>query len=614
MKVYHQSVFPPPRIKHTLKIELKMRNPTIVLCCVFVLLFLIVSVKASEFPAFEDFKPNRPVLELPITNEKIVLSHFMTGLFVRDSKYRDRFLSYEDFAPDGITARLGGESQILPIDYYFNFEMDEVDAAAFHIRTAKKLGIDGFQFFYPFPPGEEFQRNYDNIIINFFKAAEKTGIDFKLCLCLCGPPVGKDEDEKIDVYANGFRRILDAVGKENPYWAKTPDGRFLTYLWVGDAMTDAVREAGWDFRKKADTVLPRMAYAYEKLSHKIGIDQAYVYQIRWVDDPNYVERSLEYFPAIWCWTENMKNKTEWLALARLCKEKKRTFSQSVYPDYYGSKLYEKGVHNYKMHHFLRDLKKVGIDDVEHDYYQAGVTDVYLDYLQRVIDTDTPIVSFVTYNDYPEGHHVAPELNHNFGFSVLFNHYKNIWQGHPEKNDTEFVVLAYKKYPHDAVPSPFNIRVAPKDGQPPQFDPATDDDIHIVTFLKKPAEVFLGDRQVGLAQGKGEIEVFKVPMRPGQVLVHVKRSGESVLDLAGSEWITEHPFRSDRLTYCISTRCDEYYSEIFGKDAPRYYLQQYVEDASGTPHWKQGKSVGVRHADGTRGTATTFRPDQKIDWH
>ncbi|MDR0335705.1 MAG: hypothetical protein LBI18_01300 [Planctomycetaceae bacterium] len=574
----------------------------------------ILSVLGGELPKFEDFQPNRPILELPVVDQKIVLAHFMTGAFVRDSQFRDRFLSYEDFAPDGITANVGGESQILPIDYYFNFKKSSVEAAEFHIKTAKKLGIDGFQFFYPFPPGEVFQRNYNNIIIDFFKAAANAGVDFKFSLCLCSPPLNKNEDEKIEVFAKGFREILNAVGEDNKFWMKTPDGRFLTYLWVGDTLTDAVREAGWDFRKKADMVLPRIAYAYEKLSHKIGIDQAYIYQIRWVNDPNYIQRTLEYFPAVWNWTENMDNKQAWLDLAKLCKEKKRTFSQGVYPDYYGSKLYKKSSHDYGMYHFLKDVQKLKTDDVEHDYYYVGITDVYLDYLERVLETETPLISFITYNDYAEGHHVAPEVNHQFGFAVLFNHYKNIWQGHPEKNHKEFAVLAYKKYRHDLVPEPYNIEFRSKNNQKPFFEPESDDFIHIVTFLKQPASVFLNGHKIADAKGKGDIEVFKVPMQSGKVELRIDRKNETVIRLTGTEWITEQPFRTDRLTYCCSSECDQYYSEIFGKNAPRYFLQQYAEDESGIPFWKQGKSIGVRHSDGKTDTATIFEPDQSPEWH
>ena len=54
-----------------------------------------------------------------------------------------------------------------------------------------------------------------------------------------------------------------------------------------------------------------------------------------------------------------------------------------------------------MHHFLRDVIPLKVGDVEKDYYRMGVTDVYINYLERILKTDTPLVSFITYNDYPE---------------------------------------------------------------------------------------------------------------------------------------------------------------------------------------------------------------------
>jgi hypothetical protein len=584
---------------------------------VFILFVLPVFVCANEpLPSFEDFKPNRPVLDLPLTDHKYVMAHFMTGAYVRDSEMRDRFLSYEDFIYNGITANIGGESQILPIDYYFNFKKSSVEAAAFHIKTAKKLGIDGFQMFYPYPPGEQFQRNYDNIIIDFFKAAEIADVDFKLSICLCSPPMDKNEDDKIETFAKGMRHIIEAVGKDNKHWAKTPDGRLITFLWVGDMLTDAVKEAGWDFRKKADTVVPRIAYAYEKLADKVGVPQAFIYQIRWVDDENYVRRALEYFPCVWNWTENMKNKEHWLALAEQCKKNKRTYSLGIYPDYYGCKLYGK-TEKVGMLHFLRQVEKIKPDDVEHDYYYNGVTDVYVDYLRRMIQTDSPLISFITYNDYAEGHHVAPEVNHNFAFSVLFNHYKNIWLGKPEKNDKEFAVLAYKKYRDDVVPEPFNIVYRGMFADNKSFAPSTDNFINIITFLKQPAVIMLNGKKIadakGDVNGSGDVEVFKVPLEAGKVELTILRDNKPVIQLAGTEWITDKPFRTDRLTYCLSSLCDDYYSDIFGKDAPRYFLQQYAEDVSGVPNWKAGKAIGVRYSDGKTGTAGSAVPNEKVDW-
>lgn len=130
----------------------------------------------------------------------------MTSIWIRESGVmRERMITYEDFSPDGITKHLGGESQVLATDYYFNYDKSDIEAAAFHIKTAKKLGIDGFQFFYPYPPNDVFLELYNDLIASFFKAADKYGIDFKFCLCLCSPPPRVAEDKKIDVFCKTYK-------------------------------------------------------------------------------------------------------------------------------------------------------------------------------------------------------------------------------------------------------------------------------------------------------------------------------------------------------------------------------------------------------------------------
>lgn len=303
---------------------------------------------------------------------------------------------------------------------------------------------------------------------------------------------------------------------------RTPDGRFITYVWNGDYMADF----HGDWRKDIDSFVSRLAYAYEKLSYKIGVDTAYIHTLRDIGNRAYMEKMAEYFPAVWHWTSNLYHENLLMDFAAYCKKNNRTFSQPVYPDYYGSKLYPIGKYNYNMYHFLRDVIALKIGDVEKDYYRMGVTDVYINYLERILKTDTPLVSFITYNDYPEGHHVAPELNHNFGFSVLFNHYKNIWMGNPQKNDREFAVLAYKKYKSSVVPYPFNIRVDAKSRRMhPQFPPESDDFINVVTFLKSPAEIIVNGEKIGTAKGEGKIEVFKTPLKKGKVRLEISRGGK-----------------------------------------------------------------------------------------
>jgi len=53
-----------------------------------------------------------------------------------------------------------------------------------------------------------------------------------------------------------------------------------------------------------------------------------------------------------------------------------------------------------------------------------------------------------------------------------------------------------------------------------------------------------------------------------------------------EWITEQPFRTDRLTYSYSSEHERLSHELFGEDVPRHSSQQYVQDDDGVPNWRQ----------------------------
>ncbi len=46
------------------------------------------------------------------------------------------------------------------------------DAAAFEMRTALKLGVDGFQFYFPCVLDAGFNHHYCDIVKAFFRAAD----------------------------------------------------------------------------------------------------------------------------------------------------------------------------------------------------------------------------------------------------------------------------------------------------------------------------------------------------------------------------------------------------------------------------------------------------------
>lgn len=65
--------------------------------------------------------------------------------------------------------------------------------------------------------------------------------------------------------------------------------------------------------------------------------------------------------------------------------------------------------------------------------------------QPAIDRGTQIISYVTWNDWPEGQHLAPEANHSFGPSLLLRHFAAQWRGQPSPLKDQAIVF-FKNIP------------------------------------------------------------------------------------------------------------------------------------------------------------------------
>ena len=544
-------------------------------------------------PKFEDFKLNRPELSLPLLDRKMVIAHNMPYiLYHKDENGRSdtvRFLNFDEFDPFGETKNMGGEVQTIAYDIFFNADKDIVEAAAFHQKAAVLAGIDGFQFYYPVGTDSSFLLRINKFIVAHFKAAEKYKTGMKFCVCISHPPAKMPEDEKIEVIAQAMRDLYVSVGVDNPSWLKTPDGRHIHYTWAGDSLhTVQPGETG-----------PKMkyvAYAYEKLAERSGAPAAFI-PTGDTTTPEAIKERLEWFPAYWDFAENKRRPESRDIYKQICQEKGRTFTHTVYCDFYCSKIYPINTKRFNMYHNRKDVIPLKASDVQRDMQYLGVAELYFKQLSEIPKYDPQIINVTTWNDYPEGHHMAPEINHNFGFWVLLNHYKNIWLGTPEKNKRQWMVLAYKKYRSDCIPEPHFVRYLQMH---PDLDllakPEDDDFINLFAYFRKPVFVYINGERVGKVSPK-KVSMFKVPTKPGKVHVEAKSGAETVMELEPPEPITDKPFRTDRLTYCYSTEFDRYYDALFGKAAPRYYLRQYQTDSDGVPFWKKGRSVGVRHPDG-----------------
>ncbi|RZM26494.1 MAG: hypothetical protein EOO88_16785 [Pedobacter sp.] len=351
--------------------------------------------------------------------------------------------------------------------------------------------------------------------------------------------------------------IMDEVGRNNKHWLRTPDGRLIVYQWDGEGLADQPAD------RKGLPEAYYIARAYKRLANAVHERFACVFTINKEIPDKTLNEFLDYFPATWIWTLPYSNHYIGERIAKTCAIRKRTFTASVFNDFYTSKLLKKNT--WDMYHRVDDAVKAGIKEVERKYITTGLSYNFRKLLEFGIVKNAPIINVITWNDYPEGHHLAPEINHNEGFSILLNYYKSIWKGEASPYaDRDVAITFFKKYKHDVVPSPFNIPV--KAFQKEVIPAVWEDSIEVVTLLTAPAELRVNDKKTLAAKG---FSVLKFPMKTGRVSVNVTRNNQSTVKFTTPEGITAHPYRSDRITYTFSSEFNRFYRDLYPGFEPIY---------------------------------------------
>src|SRR6201985_831360 len=204
-------------------------------------------------------------------------------------------------------------------------------------------------------------------------------------------------------------------------------------------------------------------------------------------------------------------------VAEECKARNRAFTGSVFSDFYTSKLQKPGT--WDMYRSAREATAAGIDNVERKYITTGLSYNFRKLFEFGIKQNVPIINVITWNDYPEGHHLAPEINHNEGFSILLNYYKSKWKKEPSPYaNRDVAVVFFKKYKHDIEPKPFNIPV--KSFQQETIPPSWEDSIEVVTLLKAKGRLTVNGQSVIVGAG---LVSTKFRMHNGTVSVSVSRN-------------------------------------------------------------------------------------------
>ncbi|MET0393165.1 MAG: endo-1,3-alpha-glucanase family glycosylhydrolase [Chitinophagaceae bacterium] len=496
-----------------------------------------------------DSLKNRPQLSLPLTDRKLVIAHCMTNIIRYKGHKLEDSCNPEYYSPEGnISSPLGGLTQVkvMEDEYLANATLDE--AVEFEMRSAMQSGIDGFQFYYTL--GND---SWDEIIKAYFRVADREQIDFKFTFCISHPS-GGTEATRIADFARRINSIMDEAGHDNPHWLRTPDGRLILYMWYGENLADIPDG-------HAEGSEPSyIANAYRKLGDAVHEDLACVLSINEQISKEKLNSFLDYFPAVWLWTLPYTDHYIGNMVAAECKKRNRVFTGSAFPDFYTSKLLKKG--SWDMFHFAADAVKAGIENTERKYIVTGLSYNFRKQWEFAISQDVPLMNIITWNDYPEGHHLAPEINHNDGFSILLQQYKSSWKKETSPYEGKDVLIAfYKKYGHAVAPSPFNIPVVEieKPGVPQAYEDAVD----VVTILKEAADITVGGKTVRANAG---LQLSRFPAAPGAVTVVLTRNNTVVETMVCPEWITGKPYRTDRLTYTFSNRSSLYYQQLFGDRA------------------------------------------------
>ncbi|HSR88057.1 MAG TPA: endo-1,3-alpha-glucanase family glycosylhydrolase, partial [Pontiella sp.] len=488
--------------------------------------------------------------------------------------------SREHYRLDGPSGAIGGFNQSFPIMDFRDTDMTIDEVAEFEVRTAMQLGIDGFQFFYPLGRPEALS-DYNRNIKAFFRAVDRMKVNFKLTVCLCLSEGKMTEAQKIERWGTAMKDLLTEEAWED-VWLKTPDGRHIIYLWIGDGLSDDAYGIG-DILKDPSLV-QKDAEAYERLAEYCGIEAAYVYHVRqWLfEHSGVMSEILKYYPAFWSFIPlNSENGDNWDSFAKKCKAKGRTYTVSVCPDFYTSKLFRKKTDLlYDRIWRLEDALELGVDGMWRWVFVSGLSSELRASAQRAIEYDVPIINVVTWNDYPEGHQICPDINHNFAFALLLKAYKNIWQGHPERNDRDIGMVFYKKYKANKKPSIADFEVRSEADIPLDEE----DYIEAVTILQQPAKVSLNGKNLG--EIPAGISVKRIPIETGPVRLKALRGEETVFDFSAPEWITDEPYRTDRFTVGYSSEYAKLWTTIFGNKIPISTVE-YAEGKKGLPNWKIG---------------------------
>lgn len=481
--------------------------------------------------------------------EKTIFAHYM-GTYPIGYRAIDYFQGkqWKDMRHDStnFSAANGGSIVNWPL-LPQGLKLTPEQSAELEIKRAIRGGIDGFAV-----DAWAGKDGAKEVLDQLFAAAERLDVPFWLTVCLdpaCHEkrPVGNH----IDTYTETIKWLLDKHGQSRHLARRNGKPLIFGYGSGSIIFDPAFRDLPETPEKWA-----RIADAYQQVEAKVG------QPIYWHFDFDNMSMRL-----------SSKDPKTWLEAAAWAG---RTFDSVG--GFFGA--YDEW---YKKPEAIAAIKAGGAEWNMPLYYQYNNkggslfvepgTDKLRDVWQRIRESDSTLLQFVTWNDYGEDTVLAPGYSTNYTILSLNRYFTDWWkQGREPKVNKDQLHLIFRRAPADAVAFPFMTR---------RVDPNTV--LEVATILTVPGEVSVPGYGVTY-QAPAGLHVRQFPLRVGKVEASLSRDGSRVLDVTAPEEVTDKPFREDNVMVCFSSDFMDEWRADFGDTSPLLYSEYGDIDGDGLPNW------------------------------
>ncbi|NLR93630.1 hypothetical protein [Flammeovirga agarivorans] len=447
------------------------------------------------------------------------------------------FMEFDNYANLGANPNRP-EATYLPLISEITNPLFLDDAVEFEMKAAIASGIDGFQFVIRYAS----VRNIDlisRIIAAYHRVAEEKKIDFKFSLYIDFHHSRKQSSSQMIQHMKvQLQNILELTSKSTK-WVRSSDNEILTLTATTESIIEDLNITKKGYTSVRNTIhndlsyIDKVYYALIDIQSYIKQPLAIVYQVRFLSDTKINQKILDHFKSVW-YVYN-QNKVADQSIYKLLEKNDRAYIQYVSPQ--------------KSQVFFtnKNEPKLAVTAVKQ-------TAVFQDELESAVLKKAKMINLDSWNDYRGSSHLAPELYHNMGYSLLINYYKNKW-GKSTSSSKEFVMLSYQTVKSDALlQKEMPLHVVERYGTLEDQDK-----VEITTYLNQPAEVFCNGKLVGFA-AKGRNN-FYVDIKKGNVEVLLKRDNIVCHKLIGATPIRKKAYRQNFLCNTYTTSDEELLNEI-----------------------------------------------------